>query len=181
MTARIKKFLENFHVVRFITFAGACIFIIAVIINEILQQHLLNNIHAVLTYEPLYFILIAISFLLGAYYSYFFLKVKIESNLLIFKIFGPLADPPLNTLAFGVVLTSVLRLLRGLFCQFFFKEIYFRDFGVIDVTAITLCCLVLLIWSVTGLVKYFVNVFIKETIPLSKVESASQENGEPSE
>jgi hypothetical protein len=172
----IKTFDNKFHWLRMASFISFSGFIIAVFINESLQKYLLESIHTALNFEPLYYIIISVSFSLGAYYSYYFLKVKVESNLLLFKLFGPLIDPPANTLAFGVVLASVLRLLRGLFSQFFYKEIYFKDFGFIDVTAITMCCFVLLVWSVNGLVNYFVNLFVKQPSPLAKVEPATSEN-----
>jgi len=172
----LKIFNDRFHWIRISSFAILSGLTITVFIHKSFQTYLLETIHTALSYEPLYYIIVIVSFFLGAYYSYYFLKIKVDSNLLLFKLFGPLIDPPANTLAFGVVLASVLRLLRGMFNQFFFEEKYFKDFAVIDLTAITLCCLVLLVWSVTGLVRYFVNVFMKTPSPLAKVEPATSEN-----
>lgn len=171
-----QTYLGKIQWIRILSFGALAIFTIAVIINSSLQTNLLSSIHIVLNYEPLYKILIAISFLLGAFYSYYFLKIKTDQSLLLFKVFGPLFDPPANTLTYGAILASVLRMLRGLFGQIFYQEAYFKDFGFIDITSITLTCLVLLVWSVTGLVRYVVFVFVKPTTSLAKVEPPTAEN-----
>lgn len=159
-----------------LSFLGLCALTAIVIINDKFQNHFLDAIYISLNYEPLYPMLLCGSLLLGGYYSYFVIKLKAgPPDDLLFKIFGPLFDPPANALSFGIVIVSVLRLLRGIFCQAFFKEPYFKDFGLFDITAVSLTSFVLLVWGVKGLVKFFVDVFITTPTRPVEVEPANSE------
>lgn len=130
------------------------------IVVESIQEYSLNAIKRSLDFEGTYQIVIVGSSILGLFYSFYFAKSKQPQDLRFFmKVFGPLIDPPLNTLAYGLVIASVLRLIRGLFNQIFFEIEYFKDFGFINVSAIGLACIPLLIWSVNGLTRYFLALF----------------------
>jgi len=133
---------------------------IILIVDNDIQSYFLNMIKNGLDYEGTYYIVMACSLIIGLFYSFYFAKNKQPKDLNFFmKVFGPLIDPPLNTLSYGIVIASVLRLIRGLFSQLFFEIEYFKDFGVINVSAIGLACIPLLIWSVNGLTGYFVALF----------------------
>lgn len=131
--------------------------VVLLLVNDRVQSYFLMAIKKSLDFEPTYNIVMAISLLIGLFYSFYFAKSSRPNDLRLFmKVFGPLIDPPLNSLAYGVVIASVLRLFRGIFNQMFFEIIYFKDFGFINVGAIGLACIPLLIWSVSGLAKYLV-------------------------
>lgn len=134
--------------------------ITTLIVFKDVQEYSLNAIKTSLDYEGTYQLVIVGSAMLGLFYSFYFAKSKQPKELRFFmKVFGPLIDPPLNTLAYGLVIASVLRLIRGLFNQIFFEIEYFKDFGFINVSAIGLACIPLLIWSVNGLTGYFLALF----------------------
>lgn len=148
---------------RLISFGIAAITIIAVLVIEDLKVSLLNAVKRSLDYQQLYIIIMALSLLVGLYYTFYYAKNSYQKDLkYLFKVFGPLFDPPANTLVYGIVLASVLTLARGLFNQFFFDIEYFKDFSLINVSALALSCIPLVIWSVKGLSQFIVEIFVED-------------------
>ncbi len=141
-----------------------------VIVSETVREYFLRAIKNSLDYEPIYPLVIFGSLLVGLLYSFYHSKSAQPIGLKpLLKIFGPFFDPPTNTLTYGIVIASVLRLIRGLFNQAFFEIEYFKDFGVINVSAIGLACIPLLIWSFTGLGKYAILVFKRRPDDIGEV------------
>lgn len=152
---------KNRYIIRILSFLCAAIAVIMLIVWEKAKLFFLNSIKNSLDFPHIYTIIIAISLLVGLYYTFYFAKYSKSKEIrLLFKIFGPLFDPPANTLAYGIVIASVLKLVKGLFNQFFFDEEYFKEFDFISVSAIALACIPLLIWSVNGLYQYIRVIFI---------------------
>lgn len=157
--------------IRLISFLSSCFGVISVAIFPQAKAVLLSSINNVLNFEPLYLIIIGISILLGIYYTYYIRRHQTNlSGPHLLKIFGPLIDPTANTLAFGAVIVTSLRMIRGLFCQYFFNVEYFKDFGLFDVTSVALCSAILLIWGTSSLVKYSL-FFFSDTDSIAKTEA----------
>ena len=170
---------KKLHTKRLVSFLCAAISLTVLIVSSTIRQVVLDSIKVTLDYEPLYYIIITLSLLIGLYYTFYFAKTSKPKELkLLFKIFGPLFDPPANTLAYGIILSSVLRLVKGLFNQFFYNIEYFKEFDVINVSAIALACIPLLIWSVNSLVRYFVVIFIIAGDEVGEVTGITKETEE---
>lgn len=171
--------IKNIHIKRVISFSIAAVILIALIVSETVREHVLNAVKISLDYDELYWIIICLSLLIGLYYTFYYAKNSQPKDLkLLFKVFGPLFDPPANTLTYGIVLSSVLRLIKGLFNQYFFDIEYFKDFSFINVSAIALACIPLLIWSVNGLSKYVFAIFIRGNEEIGQVSPIVKEEEE---
>lgn len=154
--------MGKLHITRTFSFFCVAGMIILLAAWNDLRLYFLGIIKTSLDWNPLYFLTIILSLLVGLYYTIYFAKYSRTKEIrFLFKIFGPLFDPPANTLTYGIVIASVLKLVKGLFNQFFFEIEYFKDFDFISVSAIALACIPLLIWSVNGLYQYIKIIFIK--------------------
>jgi len=149
------------HFILMLSFVFIAVAVILILSIEDLKTYCLLTIKNILDFKPLYYGIIAISLLLGIYYSYFYVRAGKSKDLSLFRVFGPLLDPPVNCLGYGLAITSTLTLFKGIFNQVFFKTIYFADLTFLDISTIMLACIPLLIWSVGGLVNFFIAVFIK--------------------
>jgi hypothetical protein len=173
-----KYLQQRTHLVRLISYLLIATGAITIVSWQWLQDYCLNWVKAVLDCKPIYVAIIILSLLMGLYYSYFYVRLGKSKEISLFKMFGPLFDPPANSLGYGIALTSTLTLFKGIFKQVFFKEQYFVDLGYIDVATIMLACIPLVIWSVTGLVTFFIAVFIKKDSESGVVEIKSEPNRE---
>jgi len=156
----MKEGKTKFKKVRVLSFASSCIGVVLVAVFPDAKDLLVDTINNVLTFEPIYAIIVSISFLSGAYHTVYITSRKISfgaANL--FKIFGPLIDPIANSLAFGFVIASSLRMIRGLFSQYFLDIKYYKEFDLFDITSIALSSLILLVWSTSSLIRFSLLVF----------------------
>lgn len=161
---------DKYHVIRMASFTLVVLLVILLVVHDDLQTYFLEVIQASLNYERLYVIIIVVSLIIGIFYSFYYATYTSPKDpKLLLKIFGPLFDPPANTLAYGLVIASVLRLIRGLFNQFFFDIEYFKDFGFINVSALGLACIPLLVWSVNGLSKFIFPLFVRRSDEFGEV------------
>lgn len=125
--------------------------------------------------EGVYFSILGVSLVTGLFYSLYFAVYKPKTALpSLLKLFGPLIDPIANALSLGAVICSSIRMMRGLYCQYFYDEIYFKEFGIFDITSIALCSLVLLIWGSIHLYKY-ASFFFVQGSSTTKVEPYTED------
>ncbi|MCB0396897.1 MAG: hypothetical protein KDD36_09600 [Flavobacteriales bacterium] len=171
------KLISNskIHAIRLASFLVVGSGVITILANDKIQKKCLSSIRDVLNYPHLGSIIIAISLLLGIYYSYYYVRKGKQKELSLFKIFGPLIDPPVNSLGYGIVIASTLRFLKGIFNQKFFNEQYFSELDSIDIAAVLLACIPLLIWSIGGLINFFYMVFIRAGGNAVDIEPVSED------
>lgn len=154
---------SKYHSLRILSFLLVAFLLCIILVSKSIRESVLNSIKTTLEFDPFYNVIIACSLLIGIYSAFYWVRNKSQKNLfLLFKVFGPLFDPPANCLAYGLVIASVLKLVKGLFLQQFFNIEYFKDFGILSVSAILLACIPLLIWSVNGLVVLSNQIFRRE-------------------
>jgi len=169
-------FKNKLHFPLLLAFLVISVIIITLIVSNSILDYFLNSVKYFLNFKSLYIIIIALSLLLGTFYSFCFVNRGKSKNLHLLKIFGPILDPPVNSLGYGLALSSTLSLFRNMYNQIFFQEKYFLNLDFIDIATIMLACIPLLIWSVNGLVRFFVEVFIKNTAESGMVEPISAED-----
>jgi hypothetical protein len=150
-----------------------------IVVDEERTKQCLLLIKKILGSKLLYSIIFFSAFLLGIFISVSKRNNHIESNL--FKIFGPVIDPTANSIGYGIVICSTLTLIKGIFNQLFFKEIYYKDFGIIDISAILLSCIPLLTWSVSGLFNLFRMAFFSRNTSTGTANSLNNSETPPEE
>jgi hypothetical protein len=174
----IKNLHKRTHFIRLISFLLIASTVIVFLCSTHLQQYSLLWIRNILDFKPLYTGIIAISLLMGFYYSLFYVRAGRRKEISLIKVFGPFFDPPVNSLGYGLALSSTLTLFRGIFNQLFFHVPYFNKLEFVDVATIMLACIPLLIWSTGGLITFFITVFIKNDSETGTVESINSQNQE---
>ena len=119
-----------------------------------------TGLRAFLESEVLQYIIWAVIFLLYIIHYWRYKRVEVtNSQIVISSILPPFMDNFFGAVTYGIIITTTLTLMKGIFIQIAFDEIYFKDFSQFDIFSLSIALFFMLWYALNKIAEDVEEIF----------------------